>query len=375
MKRLFALLIPLLAHGVGAAELNLREADAGRVVSVAVGDKVVITLPGNITTGYSWSLARIEADAQRPAVKSTGDIAYKQSPANGRVGVGGLFVAPFTAAVEGKAVVHLAYKRSFEKDKPAAKIFSVTLEVKPAKEIPKKEGSDAPLVATYSIVAFDPETGDLGVAVQSKFFSVGSVVPWARANVGAVATQSYANVTYGPDGLRLLEQGKSPEETLKQLTDADEGRDLRQVGIVDAKGRAASFTGAKCNSWAGHKVGQHYAAQGNILASEAVVKDMAAAFEKARAKPSSRLADWLMAALAAAEAAGGDKRGRQSAALLVVRDKAGFGGGNDRFIDLRVEDHKEPVEELARLLEIHKRFYPNLHATKPKRTSSGDTKK
>ncbi len=224
-----------------------------------------------------------------------------------------------------------------------------------------------PPVATYSIVAFDPVTGDLGVAVQSKFFGVGSVVPFARAGVGAVATQSWANVTYGPEGLRLLEQGKSPEETLKLLTDADESRDLRQVGLVDGKGRAASFTGAKCNAWAGHKVGQHYAAQGNILASEAVVKDMAAAFEKARAKPDSQLGDWLMAALAAAEAAGGDKRGRQSAALLVVRDKAGYGRASDRFIDLRVEDHKDPVEELARLLELHKKFYPTNHRLKPVR--------
>ncbi len=224
-----------------------------------------------------------------------------------------------------------------------------------------------PPVGTYSIVAYDPATGDLGVAVQSKFFGVGSVVPFARANVGAIATQSWANVTYGPEGLRLLEAGKSPEETLKTLTMADVDRDLRQVGAVDARGRAASFTGAKCNAWAGHHVGTHYAAQGNILAGEAVVKDMAAAFEKARLKPDTQLADWLVASLAAAEAAGGDKRGRQSAALLVVRDKAGYGRASDRFIDLRVEDHKEPVEELARLLELHKKFYPNNHRLRPER--------
>ena len=222
-------------------------------------------------------------------------------------------------------------------------------------------------VATYSIVAFDPATGDLGIAVQSKFFGVGSVVPWAKAGVGAVATQSYANTTYGPKGLKLMADGKSPEEALKILTDADPGRDQRQAGMVDAKGRAASFTGKGCNAWAGHKVGKHYAAQGNILAGEAVVADMAAAFEKARKKPDTELADWLVAGLAAAEAAGGDKRGRQSSALLVVREKGGYARLNDRFIDIRAEDHKTPVKELARLLELHKKFYAHAHRNKPKR--------
>ncbi|MDP7050446.1 MAG: DUF1028 domain-containing protein [Verrucomicrobiota bacterium] len=227
------------------------------------------------------------------------------------------------------------------------------------------KAADRP-VATYSIVAFDPSTGDLGIAVQSKFFGVGSVVPWAKAGVGAVATQSYANTTYGPEGLKLMAEDKSPEETLKILTDADSGRDQRQVGMVDAKGRAASFTGKGCNAWAGHKVGKNYAAQGNILAGEAVVADMAAAFEKAREKPNTELADWLMAGLAAAEVAGGDKRGRQSSALLVVREKGGYAGRNDRFIDIRAEDHKTPVKELARLLKLHKKFYAYTHRNKPK---------
>ena len=227
-------------------------------------------------------------------------------------------------------------------------------------------------IATYSIVAFDPATGDLGIAVQSKFFGVGSVVPWAKAEVGAVATQSYANTTYGPQGLKLMAAGKAPEAVLKQLTDADPARALRQVGMVDAKGRAASFTGERCNAWAGHHVGDHYAAQGNLLAGEAVVKDMAAAFEKARKQPDSQLADWLIAAVTAAEAAGGDKRGKQSAALLVVRAKGGYAGLNDLFIDLRVDDHKTPIQELTRLLALHKKFYARAHRNKPKREAVED---
>ena len=228
------------------------------------------------------------------------------------------------------------------------------------------QAADRP-VATYSIVAFDPATGDLGIAVQSKFFGVGSVVPWAKAGVGAVATQSYANTTYGPEGLKLMADGKAPEAVLKQLTEVDPARALRQVGMVDAKGRAASFTGKRCNDWAGHKVGKHYAAQGNLLAGETVVKDMAEAFEKARKEPDSQLADWLVAAVTAAEDAGGDKRGKQSAALLVVRSKGGYAGLNDRFIDIRVDDHKTPIKELARLLALHKKIYAHTHRNKPVR--------
>ena len=224
-----------------------------------------------------------------------------------------------------------------------------------------------PVVATFSVVGFDPATGDLGVAVQSKFFGVGSVVPWAKAKVGAIATQSYANTSYGPDGLALLESGKNAKETLRQLTEADSGRDQRQAGVVDAQGRAASFTGVKCNAWAGHIEGTNFCVQGNILTGEEVVKAMAAAYEKARAVTNSELADWLMAALDAGQQAGGDKRGKQSAALLVVREKGGYAGKNDRYVDLRVEDHPEPIQELNRLLAMHKKFYAGEHRNKPRR--------
>jgi uncharacterized Ntn-hydrolase superfamily protein len=214
-----------------------------------------------------------------------------------------------------------------------------------------------PLVATYSIVAFDPTTGDLGVAVQSKFFGVGSVVPWAKAEVGAVATQSFANTDYGPRGLEELARGRSPETVLARLTKGDADRAVRQVGIVDAKGRAASFTGEGCHGWAGHWVGTNFAAQGNLLARGAVVTNMARAFEAARASGNGELAEWLTDALFAAEAAGGDRRGRQSAALLVVRKGGGYAGQNDRYVDLRVEDHPEPLEELRRLLKLQRQFY------------------
>jgi uncharacterized Ntn-hydrolase superfamily protein len=201
---------------------------------------------------------------------------------------------------------------------------------------------------TYSIVARDRRTGDLGVAVQSKFLSVGSVVPWARAGVGAIATQSYANVAYGPDGLALLEGGASAERAVAELVAADALGSQRQVGIVDAHGGSASHTGRSCFAWAGSRTGPDYAAQGNILAGAAVVDALADTFE-AGGSPFPRL---LVAALAAADAAGGDRRGRQSAALLIVREGGGYAGGNDRWIDLRVDDHPDPVAELARLLEL-----------------------
>jgi uncharacterized Ntn-hydrolase superfamily protein len=201
-------------------------------------------------------------------------------------------------------------------------------------------------VNTFSIVAYDPEKKELGVAVASKYLAVGSVVPWAKAGVGAVATQASVNATFGSRGLELLAEGKSPEEVVKTLTDADKGKDARQVGVIDAKGEVAAFTGPKCNPWAGHKTGKLYTCQGNILASEAVVNDMAKAFEEA----TGPLAWRLMAALEAAEKAGGDKRGKQSAAILVVRDKAGPNAFNDRYVDLRVDDHEDPIPELARIL-------------------------
>ena len=201
---------------------------------------------------------------------------------------------------------------------------------------------------TFSIVAFDPKTGDLGVAVASKFLAVGSVVPYAKAGVGAIATQSFANTTFGPKGLELLRKGLTPSQVLKQLLASDKDRELRQVGIVDAKGRAAAFTGKKCLPWAGHIVGKGFAVQGNILAGEQVVKAMAKAFQETQGE----LAERLMAALEAGEQAGGDARGKQSAAILVVRKGAGYGGFDDRYIDLRVDDHPEPVKELRRILTI-----------------------
>lgn len=207
-------------------------------------------------------------------------------------------------------------------------------------------------VTTFSIVGYDAETGALGIAVQSKFFAVGAVVPWAEAGVGAIATQSWANTTYGPNGLKLLKSGLSAAQTLKRLVADDSGRATRQVGIVDAKGNVANYTGDECNTWAGAVSGEHYTAQGNILAGEDVVKAMGKAFEETEGE----LADKLMAALFAGQEAGGDTRGQQSAALLVVQENSGYGGFNDRYIDLRVDDAEKPIEELQRLLEIHKKL-------------------
>jgi uncharacterized Ntn-hydrolase superfamily protein len=214
-----------------------------------------------------------------------------------------------------------------------------------------------PEVHTFSIVAFDPATGDLGVAVESKYFGVGSVVPWAKAGVGAVATQARAKVSFGPDGLRLLATGKSPRETLDELLAADPLREQRQVAMIDMHGRTAAHTGAECFAFAGHREGKNYSVQGNLLAGETVLNAMASAFESAQVEESSELADWLLAALIAGQAAGGDKRGQQSAALLVVRAGGGPGGDNDRYIDLRVEDHPKPIAELTRLRELHREFY------------------
>lgn len=209
------------------------------------------------------------------------------------------------------------------------------------------------MLSTFSIVAFDPATGDLGVAVQSKFLAAGAVVPWARARVGAIATQSWANTSYGPRGLELLSLGLSAPEVVEILIAEDEGRDLRQVGIVDSRGRAAAYTGKGCSEWAGHVVGSGYACQGNILAGPRVVEAMAEAFEKGKGE----LAHRLLVALEAGQAAGGDRRGQQSAALLVVREKGGYGGFNDRYIDLRVDDHSEPIKELRRLLNLYELYF------------------
>jgi len=210
------------------------------------------------------------------------------------------------------------------------------------------------IVATYSIVACDLEAGQWGVATPSKFLAVGSVVPWAEAVVGAVATQSYANPRYGPDGLALLRDGLSAEQAVARLTEADDGRDQRQLGIVDGRGGAATYTGSGCHAWAGGRIGHCFAAQGNILVSGETVDALAETFEATAGKP---LAERLLDCLAAAQAAGGDKRGQQSAALLVVEKDAGYAGLTDTLVDLRVDDHAHPIEELRRLYGIHQALF------------------
>ncbi len=209
-------------------------------------------------------------------------------------------------------------------------------------------GSPREPVATFSIAAGDPATGELGVAVASRFFAVGVVVPWARAGAGAIATQAYANTSYGPRGLDLLERGASPAEALAILLRGDGDRERRQVGLVAANGASVTYTGKGCNPWAGGRSGPSYAVQGNILAGEPVV----AAMEKAFLATGGTLAERLYAALAAGDAAGGDSRGRQSAALLVVKKGAGYGGFDDRPIDIRVDDNPDPFRELKRLLDM-----------------------
>jgi uncharacterized Ntn-hydrolase superfamily protein len=201
---------------------------------------------------------------------------------------------------------------------------------------------------TFSIVGFDLRNGDLGVAVASKFPCVGSVVPWAKAGIGAVATQAWANTDLGPDGLRLMAGGMPADSALDAVLEGDDGRDERQAGFVDARGGAATFTGSGCVDWAGGVSGEHFAAQGNILASDAVVASMAAAFSSTEGD----LSDRLLAALLAGDAAGGDRRGKQSAALVVVRAGGGYEGRNDRYIDLRVDDHPDAPTELARLFTV-----------------------
>lgn len=201
---------------------------------------------------------------------------------------------------------------------------------------------------TFSIVGADLEKGDWGVAVASKFPAVGAVVPWARAGVGAVATQSWANTTYGPEGLALMGSGTAAQDALDRLVDADEQKQERQAGFVDAQGRAATFTGTGCSDWAGGMTGTNFAAQGNILSGASVVDQMAAAFTST----DGDLCDRLLAALVAGDQAGGDRRGRQSAALLVVREGGGYEGGNDRYIDLRVDDHPDAIVEMVRLFAV-----------------------
>ena len=215
-----------------------------------------------------------------------------------------------------------------------------------------KTTTDKP-VATFSIVARDPDNGELGVAVQSKFLAVGVLVPWAEGEVGAIATQSWANISYGPKGLELLKQGLSAQETLQRLIAEDPKRESRQVGIVDAKGGSATFTGQECFKWAGGISGTNYSCQGNILVNEETVTVMAETFLKTEGD----LAQRLLKALDAGGNAGGDSRGKQSAALLVVKPGAGYGGFNDRYIDLRVDDHPEPIQELIRLHKLYKLYF------------------
>ncbi|HEX4520902.1 MAG TPA: DUF1028 domain-containing protein [Gaiellaceae bacterium] len=205
------------------------------------------------------------------------------------------------------------------------------------------------VVSTYSIAACDLEAGQWGVATQSKFLAVGSVVPWARPNVGAIATQAYANPRYGPDGLELLASGASAAQAVERLTAADEGRDHRQLGVVDREGGSATYTGSACMDWAGGVNGPCFAAQGNILVSAATVDALAETFTGS----TGPLAERLLACLGAAQAAGGDRRGQQSAALLVVAHEGGYAGLSDSLVDLRVDDHPTPVEDLARLYRSH----------------------
>ena len=253
-------------------------------------------------------------------------------------------------------------------------LLAVRLSPLPAQQPVRAPAHLLKLAHTYSIVAWDSATGDLGVAVQSKFPNVGGIVPWGKAGVGAVATQSLSNTGYGERGLDLLAQGATAEEALRIVMRSDSMLQDRQVGMVDAHGNAASFTGSSTFDWAGGRVGapsgrgnvpggkgqvivgRGFSAQANIMVSDQTVKNLAEVFERSRGS----LADRLVAALKAGQAGGGDKRGMQSAALLVVRKNGGYLGGNDRFIDIRVYDAKDPIAELERLLALHKlHFFPS----------------
>ena len=211
-----------------------------------------------------------------------------------------------------------------------------------------------PPISTFSIVARDQQTGELGVAVQSKFIAVGSVVPYAKAGVGAIASQAWGNPRYGPIGLELLASGKSSDQVVKWLTSADPNQNYRQIAVLGLDGNASIFTGKRCNDWAGGKTGPGYAVQGNILQGPEVIDAMGKAFEESKGTLSER----LISALWAGQIAGGDKRGKQSSALLVVREGWGYGGLTDRFRDLRVDDHPSPIQELERIYYIHRKIFP-----------------
>lgn len=209
-----------------------------------------------------------------------------------------------------------------------------------------------PLVHTYSIVARDATTGEIGAGVQSHWFSVGAIVPWAIAGVGAVVTQSFTNPAFGPEGLRLLAGGRSPREAVEELVCQDEGRDFRQLAIIDTQGRSFAHTGKKCVAEAGHRCGSNFSAQANMMLTDRVWGAMAEAFERSQGP----LAERIMTAMEAAEEEGGDARGRQSAAILVVRGKSTGQVWRDRLVDLRVEDHEEPLREMRRLLRVHRAY-------------------
>ena len=213
-------------------------------------------------------------------------------------------------------------------------------------------------INTFSIVAYSEDEAAWGVAVASKFPAVGAVVPWARADAGAVATQSYSKIGYGPDGLDLLEKGASAPEVLSSLLVADENASVRQVAMVDAQGQVAAHTGGDCHDWAGHKTGNGYSVQGNLLADEGVIEAMASGFLTTEGE----LADRLVRALRAGEVAGGDRRGKQSAAVQVVRVNGGYGNDNDRYLDLRVDDAQEPVLALMDLVQLHHLYFQTAKA-------------
>jgi uncharacterized Ntn-hydrolase superfamily protein len=202
---------------------------------------------------------------------------------------------------------------------------------------------------TFSIVAYDPERKEWGVAVQSKFIAVGSIVPWAKSGVGAIATQAWANTSYGPKGLALLEQGLTAEDVISSLTKQDEKREDRQVGIVDSYGNAASFTGSRCFDWAGHIVGENYSCQGNILVSEDTVFAMSQAYRETKGD----LAIKLLTALEEGQEAGGDSRGKQSAAILIMKEEGAYDGRTDKYVDVRVDEHEHPIKELRRVFELY----------------------
>jgi len=214
-----------------------------------------------------------------------------------------------------------------------------------------------PLAHTFSIVARDPDTGDMGVAVQSHWFSVGTIVTWAEAGVGAIATQSFVNASFGPRGLEMLKKGMTSQQVVDSLLATDEGREFRQLAIIDSKGNAASFTGKKCIQPAGNIVGDNFSCQANLMINDKVWPAMAEAFKGAKGP----LAERMMAALEAGQKAGGDIRGKQSAAMLVVRGKSTGKVWKDRLIDLRVDDSAEPIKELKRLLKVH-RAYDHMNA-------------